>query len=60
MAAALNPPRNGEGDRRRRRGWRGTRPLPDAAGARGKSYAIGTCPSTSLRLVPLPLQGRIG
>jgi hypothetical protein len=50
MAAALNPPRNGEGDRRRRRGWRVTRPMP---------YAVGTCPATSLRLVPLPVPGRI-
>jgi len=55
MAATLNPPRNGEGDRRRRRGWRGAL---EVSRRRGRGEA-GTCPSTSLRLVPLPLQGRI-
>jgi general secretion pathway protein H len=43
----LNPPRNGEGDRRRRRWWRG---LAQALRA----------PSTMLRMVPLPVPGRNG
>ncbi len=60
MAGARVPLRNGEGDRRRRRGWSGTRRNPDAAGPRRKPHAIGTCPSTSLRLVPLPVPGRTG
>ena len=56
MAVALNPPRNGEGDRRRSRGWRGT--LEESRRReRGENRP---CLSTSLRLVPLPLQGRIG
>jgi protein ImuB len=42
--AAINPPRDGEGNRRRR--WRGV-------------GALHAAPSTMLRMVPLPVPGRI-
>jgi len=45
----------GEGDRRRRLGWRGTRRMAHAFGVR----RTGLCPSPILRMVPLPVSGRI-
>src|SRR3546814_5324822 len=51
---ADDPPRNGEGDHRR--WWRGT----GGAALRIKDRKHLACPSTMLRMVPLPQRGRIG
>src|SRR3546814_4483937 len=51
---AADPPRNGEGDHRR--WWRGT----GGAALRIKDRKDLACPSTMLRMVPLPPTGRIG
>src|SRR3546814_2243127 len=51
---AAAPPRNGEGDHRR--WWGGT----GGAALRIKDRKHLACPSTMLRMVPLPQRGRIG
>src|SRR3546814_7742003 len=51
---ADDPPRNGEGDHRR--WWRGT----GGAALRIKDRKHLACPSTMLRIVPLPRWGRKG
>ena len=52
------PPRNGEGDRRPQGGGGGAGSIKRDVARGLPVLAGGLCPSTSLRLVPLPLQGR--
>jgi len=66
MARFPNPPRNGEGDRRRRRGWRGCSGLSanPSTGLRPTAAAqplpaLGMPPACRPAYTPLPVPGRI-